>query len=264
VTSSRRRLTLLLLAVVLAFATAIARPDVARADDGGRSGDNAAIAINTKSGSSLFRFAFSIRKVAGEVVDQTNAAVAYSSCEECQTTAIAIQIVLVTGSPSVVTPTNLAVAINENCTLCETFAGAYQFVLGTGGPVRFTDEGRRRIARLKSEFRRLRDADLSPVELKARLDGLVAELKGVLETELVPIGRGGDDEEDADEQVEAEEPLEEPPQQGQTTATEEQTITTTTTTAPTTTSASTTTTSPTTTTTATEPAATTGVTTTAP
>jgi hypothetical protein len=251
-----RRLTFFLLALLVALATAFARPDLARADeddDGGRSRTNAAIAINTKSGSSLFKFAFSIRQVAGDVVDHTNLAVAYSSCERCKTTAIAIQIVLVTGSPSVVTPQNLAIAVNENCTLCETFAGAYQIVLGPGGPVRFTDEGRRRLADLKRQVRRLRKEDLSPFQLKARLDGIVAELKEVLRTELRPIGREEHDEDvDADEVAEEEEPLEQPPQTDSvTTGAESTTTTTATTTAPTTTDAttteSTTTTAPTTT-----------------
>jgi putative peptide zinc metalloprotease protein len=232
-----KRLTLLLLALIVALGAGLARPDLAHA------GDNAAIAINTKDGSSLFKFAFSIKKVAGEVVDQTNAAVAYASCDQCQTTAIAIQIVLVTGSPSVVTPTNLALALNEGCTLCETFAGAYQIVLSTGGPVRFTDEGRRRIAAIRKEIKDLRDSDLSPFELKARLDPLVDELKQVLATELVPIGRGDEEESDVDDQVEEEEPLQEPPQTSTTATTEA----TTTTAPPPTTTTTTTTSMPTTT-----------------
>jgi hypothetical protein len=252
VTSTLRRLTLFLLALVLALGTGFARPELAHADDddGGRSGDNAAIAINTKSGSSLFKFAFSIRKVAGEVVDETNVAVSFSECEQCRTTAIAIQIVLVTGSPSVVTPQNLALAINQNCTLCETFAGAYQIVLGTGGPVRFTSDGRRRISEIKRAIRQLRDEDLSPPELDARLDALVADLKGVLRTELVPIPRDDEEDDDEDDRAEEEEPLERPPQTGTTVATQttETTTTMTTTTAPTTTA--TTTTAPATTATA--------------
>jgi putative peptide zinc metalloprotease protein len=257
-----RRLTFFLLALLVALATGFARPDFARADeddDGGRSGDNAAIAINTKSGSSLFKFAFSIRQVAGDVVDHTNAAIAYSSCESCKTTAIAIQIVLVSGSPSVVTPQNVAVALNENCTLCETFAGAYQIVLGTGGPVEFTGEGRRRIAEIKRDIRRLRKEDLSPPELKARLDTLVADLKDVLATELRPVRRDGgeDDDDDEDEDVTNEDQLEEPPLTQTTTgptqtATNATTTTTPTAPAPTDTTATTTSTttaeSPTTTT----------------
>jgi putative peptide zinc metalloprotease protein len=252
-----RRLTLFLLALVLALAAGFARPDVAQADDDdGASGDNAAIAINTKDGASVFKFAFSIRNVAGEVVDETNAAVAYSSCEQCETTAIAIQIVLVTGSPSVVTPQNLAIAVNENCTLCETFAGAYQIVLGTGGPVRFTGEGRRRIAEITRSIRRLRREDLSPAELKARLDTLVADLKEVLQTELVPVGRDDDDDDEGDDsdqrEVVTEEPRGPPTEPGQTTTQGPLTGTTGTTgTTTTTTEATTGTTTTTTTTTAT-------------
>jgi hypothetical protein len=257
-----RRLTFFLLALLVALATGFARPDLARADEddaGGRSGENAAIAINTKSGSSLFKFAFSIRQVAGDVVDQTNAAIAYSSCERCKTTAIAIQIVLVTGSPSVVTPQNVAIALNENCTLCETFAGAYQIVLGTGGPVEFTGEGRRRIAEIKRDVRRLRKEDLSPPELKARLDTLVAELKEVLQTELRPVRRGGRDDDDddddknnLDERFTDEDPVAEPPPTTQTTTEPTQTNTASTTTTTTTAPAPTDTTTTTTTTTTTE------------
>jgi putative peptide zinc metalloprotease protein len=250
-----RRLTLLLLAFLVALATGFARPDFALAQDndggGGSSGDNAAIAINTKSGSSLFKFAFSIRKVAGDVVDNTNAAVAYASCEQCQTTAIAIQIVLVTGSPSVVTPQNLALAINDQCTLCETFAGAYQIVLGTGGPVKLTNEGKRQLWELVRQVRRLREEDLSPPELKTRLDVIVDRMKEVLRTELRPLGPDDDDDDD-DEQDESftdEEPVEEPPPTGPT-ATD-------TATAPTTTAPTTATEPPTTTTTATTTATTT-------
>jgi putative peptide zinc metalloprotease protein len=253
-----RKATLFLLTLLLVLGAALVRPPLAHADGdegGGSSGDNVAVAINTKSGSSVFKFAFSIRKVAGDVVDETNAAVAYSSCEQCETTAIAIQIVLVTGNSSVVTPQNLALAINEGCTLCETFAGAYQIVLGTGGPVRFTGEGRRRIAEITRAIRRLRREDLSPAELKARLDTLVADLKEVLQTELVPVGRDDDgDDDDLDQREVEEEPRGEPPQTGQTTtegappATTGTTGTTGTTTT-TTTEATTTETTPTTTTT---------------
>ena len=52
------------------------------------SDDTAAVAVNTKDGSSVFRLAFSIKKVAGDVVDNANAAVAYSSCESCRTIAL--------------------------------------------------------------------------------------------------------------------------------------------------------------------------------
>jgi putative peptide zinc metalloprotease protein len=197
-----RRLTLLLLAFLLAAGLALVQAGPATAG-----GDNAAIAINTKDGSSLFRLAFSIRKVAGDVVDNQNAAVAYSKCQRCKTTAIAIQIVLVTGTPSTVTPTNVAVAVNENCTLCETFASAYQFALSTGGPVRFTPEGRQELAAIRKALRDLRNEDLSPAELQTSVKALMGRLRTVLATQLVPTAPG-DDEAEEQEDVEEEDEVE--------------------------------------------------------
>lgn len=188
-----RRLMLFLLALAVAVSFAGIRADAARAGD-----DNAAVAINTKDGASLFKLAFDIRRVAGDVVDSQNAAVAYSSCDRCRTVAIAIQIVLVTGSPSVATPTNVAIAVNESCTLCETFASAYQFVLGTGGPVKFTQEGKHELHEIRKALKELRKSDLSLAELDTELKAIVERIRNVLATQLVPTGP---DEADSDEGV---------------------------------------------------------------
>jgi putative peptide zinc metalloprotease protein len=199
-----RRLPTLLLTLVLAAGVAAAKPEGALAG-----GDNAAIAINTKDGSSLFRLAFKIRRVAGEIVDNSNSAVGFSQCERCRTTAIAIQIVLVTGNPTTVTPTNLAIALNNQCTLCATFASAYQFVLGTGGPVRFTAEGNQELAAIKRELRALRGQELAPSELQERVSSLMGRLRTVLATQLVPAGRSEDEAAEEVEAEEGDEPLEE-------------------------------------------------------
>lgn len=150
--------------------------------------DNTAVAINTKDGTDIFRFAFNVTRVAGDVVDQGNAAVAYASCESCTTVALAIQIVLVMSDPEVVTPTNLAIAINDQCTLCETFAGAYQFVLGTGGPVRFTADGNKALADLRTALRDLLQSEPTLEELIAELDPLMDNLGTILNEELVAAG----------------------------------------------------------------------------
>jgi putative peptide zinc metalloprotease protein len=180
-----------LAALLVAFAFA-ALPGAARADDTNPFGlnpdANAAIAINTEDGSSLFKLAFAIREVAGDVVDQQNVAIAYASCSSCQTTAIAIEIVLVTGNPHVVTPENVAIALNVNCHLCDTFAAAYQFVVSTNGPVRFTREGLRELRAIRKELRNLKG--LSNEEIRARLPALMDRVRAVLRTQLVPARRG--------------------------------------------------------------------------
>jgi putative peptide zinc metalloprotease protein len=128
--------------------------------------------------------------VGGDVVDETNSAVAFASCTDCQTTAIAIEIVLVEGSPSTYTPTNQAIAINYECQLCLTFAAAYQFVIQGTGPMHFTGQGYRDLERIAQAIRDLQNQNLSPFELRGALDPLIDDLKQVLANELVagPVG----------------------------------------------------------------------------
>jgi putative peptide zinc metalloprotease protein len=203
-----RRLLLLLVTLVLSAGA----PGTAAAASGG---DNTAVAINRKDGSSLFKFAFSMKKVLGEVVDNTNAAVAYASCESCRTTAIAIQIVLVSGSPTTVVPQNYAVSLNESCTLCQTFSTAFQFVIGVEDPsVGLTKAGKRELREILREFKALKKDEYTLAEFHARTQALRDRLRTVLKTQLVskrqaPDVEDGDDL-DAEEDEEAEEEVERP------------------------------------------------------
>lgn len=152
--------------------------------------DNTAVAVNTRDGADVFRLAFSIRRVTADVVDIGNAAVAVSSCTDCQTVAIAMQVVLIFSDPDVVAPENLALAMNIQCTLCDTLATAYQLVLTTDGVVRLTAEGQRRIAELRVRLLQLRDSGLSGPELQAQVDAVYEELRQVIVTELEPVPAG--------------------------------------------------------------------------
>jgi putative peptide zinc metalloprotease protein len=185
---------------VVGLALALLAPAApAGAQDSGSSGsDNVGVAVNTKDGSSLFKFAFGITQATGEVVDAGNAAVAYASCTECTTVAIAIQFVIVEGSPDVFTPENVAIAMNESCTLCTTMALAYQVVIQTDGPVRLTGDGQSRLRALLRELKALEDQDLTPAELDARVGDLVHQMTEVLSTSLVPIGKPAGDDTAAD------------------------------------------------------------------
>jgi putative peptide zinc metalloprotease protein len=187
-----RRFLAVLLAVIAASAWSSVRP--ALADSGGA---NDAVAINTKDDSSLFKFAFAVRHVMSDVVDQENGAAAYASCNSCQTTAIAIEIVLVAGSPSTFTPTNVALAVNQGCNLCDTFASAYQFVVQSSGPVHFTQEGLQALHDIRKEIQSWGKQGLSNAEMRKRLPDLIARLKQVLATQLVPDGKGNAKEPDS-------------------------------------------------------------------
>ncbi len=189
--SSRPRSTLLCFLLAAALSLSLTLAPAATAQEGG--GGNEAQAINEKDGSSIFELAFEVRRVSSGVVDQTNSAVAYSSCESCQTVAIAFQIVLVSGSPDTVTPTNLAVAINEECTTCQTIALAYQFVFGTGQPLEFTKEGRDRLKEIRKGLKALGEEGLTPDEIRAGAQQLADEVKLLLSTGLAPRESDEDD-----------------------------------------------------------------------
>jgi putative peptide zinc metalloprotease protein len=173
------------LAAAVCLAPAAAPTALAQGSDA-----NTAVAVNDKDGSSVFDVAFQIRRVSSGVVDQTNAAVSYASCESCQTVAIAIQIVLVSGGADTITPTNLAVAINEECTTCQTLALAYQFVFGTGDILGFTPEGQKRLNDIRKELRRLGDEGLTNDEISARVLDLTDQIRDVLINDVIVRGPG--------------------------------------------------------------------------
>jgi hypothetical protein len=234
------RIALLLAAALASVTFAVGVPAAAHAD-------NTAIAINTTDGASIFKFAFAIRHIASDVVTETNAAVAYSSCNSCSTTAIAIEIILLEGSPSTYTPTNAAVAINYQCNLCNTFAAAYQFVVQSSGPVHFTHQGMRELRDIRREIRRLGRLKLTPFELADRLKPLIDRLQKVLATELVPDKKHEGDENDNEDQSNSGNVPQQPGQTTQTDTTPTGATATVTTPTDTTTTGTTTTTTPTTT-----------------
>ena len=176
----RRRIALLL--ALAAAALGLLAPAPAGAQS---AGDTSAVAVNQTDGASIFRLAFDIRQVTGEVVDQTNAAIAYSSCTECRTVAISVQILLVQGSPTTVTPQNYAIAVNDQCTLCDSLALAYQFAVGGGpDPLYLTGRGIRELMAIKRELRRLPVDQLGDAEITARVNALMDRVSTVLDTQL--------------------------------------------------------------------------------
>lgn len=157
----------------------------------GEGGENVAVAINAKDGTTLFETAFLITYAASGVVDQENAAIAYSNCELCRTFAAAIQVVLVPEDRARdITPTNTSIAVNEECPGCETVSFATQIILGVSGPVRLTEEGNEMMDEIWEDLEELSDEaeDLSVEEITERYDDIVSRLENILENELDPVG----------------------------------------------------------------------------
>jgi putative peptide zinc metalloprotease protein len=182
--ASRFRLIRWVTAAFLAAALCLATAPAATADEK----TNEATAVNTEDGSSVFRFALSIRDVANGVVDQTNTATAEASCVDCATVAVAFQVILVSNAADVVVPENKAVATNTECSECFTYATATQLVIGTDGK-ELSDNGKRRLLALEKRMREVeRNAnEMTEAQLFAVVQQAKAELIRIFEEELVPI-----------------------------------------------------------------------------
>ncbi len=104
-----------------------------------------------------------------------------------------MQVLFVTGDPSVYTPANVATAANGGCNSCGTYAYAWQYALQTSGPVYLSATGRLEARQLEQE---IADAvgSIDPTNLAAdeqltgELDTLTARLKSVVDAEVQSAG----------------------------------------------------------------------------
>jgi hypothetical protein len=156
-------------------------------------GNNAEAQATGAPNTSVFDLALGLRENDTDVVDEANSAFAHSTCDGCRSVALAYQVVIVQGTPSQVTPANVAVALNENCTGCSSLALAYQFVVGKGEPARITKSGRRQLATVGDDLLRLERSytQYTDAEIQARADADAAKVGAILDTELVPVDAGG-------------------------------------------------------------------------
>lgn len=213
ITIAHLRPLLLALAATFALAAAPVHAD----EDRSAAKNNQAVAEATEDGSSVFDLAFAVRQTASEVVDETNSAIAYASCAECRAVAIAFQIVIVQGSPSTVTPQNLAIAVNDQCSGCSTLALAYQFVIGRGEPVRLTRQGQQRLEQIRRDLEKLEHdyVTLANDEIRELTDAYADEVRAVLQTELVPVREDEDDDRQRGPPIDREDRDEDAPADGE-------------------------------------------------
>jgi hypothetical protein len=121
----------------------------------------------------------------GDNLQSANVARADSTdCTDCRTVAVAIQAVLVKGSPHTATPTNAALAINQNCLRCTTYAFAYQYVVTTETRARLSRRARRQVASVREDVATVAHSDLSPEALDARLMTLSADFRAAIDADL--------------------------------------------------------------------------------
>ncbi len=96
-------------------------------------GDNQAMAIATKDGSTVYDVAFALVYADKDTVLNKNEAYAFASCKKCTAVAVAFQVVLIVGNAHVVAPENISAAVGYNCIRCATAALAIQLDVSLPG-----------------------------------------------------------------------------------------------------------------------------------
>jgi hypothetical protein len=166
-----------------------------RSDETSQPSNSTAVAVNTTDHSLVFKLTFAILRVTGNVIDNQNIAVAYASCNSCQTVAISIQTLLVDGAAPTVVPINEASARNQNCDQCDTVAIAYQFVIAPGTKLRFLPGARREIAYIQRQLEKLREevrrTGMTGPQIVAAVATLMNQYANILSTELVAASQAG-------------------------------------------------------------------------
>jgi hypothetical protein len=176
------------LSAVVALAAAPAAAQLEDLASGGA--NNVVLASTTGEGAVQARAGLQVVPFGGDALGSENLALARStSCTDCRTVAVAVQVVYATGDPNIVVPGNFAVSANADCLRCATYAYAYQYVLTTEGQVHLSPAGRLRVSELRREIADAADSSLGFDALTARLDELTAELKAVVDGELVAAGK---------------------------------------------------------------------------
>ncbi|MDQ6617902.1 MAG: hypothetical protein M3083_24955 [Actinomycetota bacterium] len=144
----------------------------------------------------------------GAAVTDGNIAFAHSfDCTGCRTVAVAIQVVVVQGSPSSFQPENGAAAVNDNCHSCQTFAYAHQYVIQiTRIPEGFNPgEGTvEQVGTILSNISQVAHSNEDFVTMSSQLDQLSLELYNTV-SQALQSQNHGDGGHKADEHRQAQE-----------------------------------------------------------
>ncbi|MBI2755608.1 MAG: hypothetical protein HYX52_02760 [Chloroflexi bacterium] len=157
--------------------------DIARVPSG--KGNNVVQVSNKQDGRFRARGNVDFTAVRGEEVTSQNVAEAESSCTDCQSIAVAAQIVVYRRGASRIVPQNRAVALNTNCTRCVTVARAIQYVIPVDDDANPPENVRGLVREMNKEldtFERIKDVnEIDPKEAEARLNRVMGQFQELLQ-----------------------------------------------------------------------------------
>ena len=117
-------------------------------------------------------------KVPGSVVSPANLAAAVNTCHSgCDTLAVALQVNLVNRNFTVFTPQNAAVAVNAGCDGCHVVAWALQYNIGVDDPIHVPSDVNRFVGQMKAEIAHIDASSTSLRQAETEMLGVVAQFQ---------------------------------------------------------------------------------------
>jgi len=145
-------------------------------DNGGHS--NVVRVINQQDGKVRSEGRAQGNHIPGPNVQPVNQALAYGSCNGCQTYAIALQLDLVSNKAANVQPKNEALAVNYHCTGCTTIARALQYVIPEDDPDQLPDRAHQLLRRISTEVDAIqRTPGVTPDQAEARINAAIGQFQ---------------------------------------------------------------------------------------
>ena len=120
-------------------------------------------------------------KVPGSVVSPVNLAAAVNTCHnDCDTLAVALQVNLVNRAFSVFTPQNAAVAVNAGCNGCHAVAWAIQYNIGVDDPIQVPAGVNKFVGRMRAEMAHIDASSTSLAQAESEMLGVIAQFQDLV------------------------------------------------------------------------------------
>jgi hypothetical protein len=137
---------------------------------------NVVVLQNRVDGRLTTRSQVQLNRIPGPTAGPVNLASGESSCTDCQSLAVALQIDLISRTARSITPENAATAVNSGCMRCYTVARALQYVIQVDDPTQVPPEVTQLIQAMNRELTAIQaDPTLSLDQAEARINAVLAQ-----------------------------------------------------------------------------------------
>jgi putative peptide zinc metalloprotease protein len=141
----------------------------------GGGGKNIVQVINRQDGRFKMDGKVKLNQIHGRNAVAVNQAFGYSSCTDCETMAIALEINLIGQAATNIQPQNAAVAVNYQCTRCVTVAKAFQYNITVIDPDVVPDDVKKLIHRMDTEIKDIKASNVGFTDAYTRVNQVIAE-----------------------------------------------------------------------------------------